>query len=737
MIKPAAPFYLQVAVATPLRRVFDYLPPAGCAKTSLRPGMRLSVPFGKRHCTGILLAITDQSEVAPGRLRRALRLIDTEPLFSPDHLKFLEWSSGYYQHPIGEAIFTSLPGPLRRDRPAQPPLMQSWQLTETGKSIDPDGLARAPRQARLLALLGAHPQGLSEDALRQAAGNGWRETLLKLLEKGWASPAPAIMINKNRIADTPPTLNPDQQSAVEQICGALDRFGIFLVDGVTGSGKTEVYMRAIEWVLKAGRQALMLLPEIALTPQIIERFERRFDCVIAVLHSGLNDTERLKAWFMAREGSAGIVIGTRSAVWAPLKSPGIIVVDEEHDPSYKQQEGFRYHARDMAVMRGRLAGIPVVLGSATPSLESLYHARRGHYRHLRLPERAGQAKPPRIILLDLRRSEMRGPFSARLLELIGECLTKQQQVLLFLNRRGYAPALLCHACGWVAICPRCETAMTYHRADDSLTCHHCGKRQPVPGRCPACIGDRMVHVGHGTERVVHALAGYFPQARLARIDRDSTRRRGSMLALLADIAAGRIDILIGTQMLAKGHHFPNVALVGILDADAGLYSSDFRAPERMAQLIVQVSGRAGRAEQPGEVVIQTHHPDHPFLKRLIDQGYSGFAETALKERRESELPPYTHIALLRAEATAPAPAMNFLEAARAALPAHATGLDIYGPTPAPQPKRAGRYRAQLILQSVQRASLHKLLKPWLKRLEALPEARRVRWSLDVDPQEML
>jgi primosomal protein N' (replication factor Y) len=279
--------------------------------------------------------------------------------------------------------------------------------------------------------------------------------------------------------------------------------------------------------------------------------------------------------------------------------------------------------------------------------------------------------------------------------------------------------------------------MTYHRADDSLTCHHCGKRQPVPGHCPACAGDRMVHVGHGTERVGHVLAGYFPQARLARIDRDSTRRRGSMLALLADIAAGRIDILIGTQMLAKGHHFPNVALVGILDADAGLYSSDFRAPERMAQLIVQVSGRAGRAEHPGEVVIQTHHPGHPFLQRLIDQGYAGFAETALKERRESELPPYTHLALLRAEATAPAPAMNFLEAARAALPARATGLDIYGPTPAPQPKRAGRYRAQLILQSAQRAPLHKLLKPWLQRLEALPEARRVHWSLDIDPQEML
>ena len=516
----------------------------------------------------------------------------------------------------------------------------------------------------------------------------------------------------------------------------LDRFQVFLLEGVTGSGKTEVYLRLIEAVLAQGRQALVLTPEIGLTPQLLARFQERLPGPLAVLHSGLSDRERLNAWLLARDGTAKVVVGTRSAIFAPLCAPGLLIVDEEHDTSYKQQDGFRYHARDLAVIRGQQLGIPVVLGSATPALESIQNARAGRYRLLSLPERVGGGTEPPILILDVRRQPMTEGLSQPLLERMRAHLDRNEQVLLFLNRRGFAPILLCHECGWLSQCRHCDARMTLHLRQRRLTCHHCGDSRPVDAVCPVCGSVDLRAVGHGTERLETALRPLFPGIGIARIDRDSTRRRGSLETLLADIHNGDRRILIGTQMLAKGHHFPDVTLVGIVDADQGLYGVDFRSSERMAQLILQVAGRAGRAEKPGIVIIQTHHPDHPLLRVLVAEGYPAFAAAALAERQEALLPPFAHQALLRAEAGNPERATAFLNAARALAEPIADGLELLGPAPAPMERRAGRYRAHLLIQATQRPALHRFLDRWTALLWAERGDRQVRWSLDVDPMEL-
>ncbi|MCK5640042.1 MAG: primosomal protein N', partial [Gammaproteobacteria bacterium] len=507
--------------------------------------------------------------------------------------------------------------------------------------------------------------------------------------------------------------------------------------GVTGSGKTEVYLRIIEEVLASGRQALVLVPEIGLTPQLVQRFQQRFPVPIALLHSGLNDTERLNAWLMARDGSAPIVIGTRSAVFTPLCKPGVIIVDEEHDASYKQHDGFRYSARDLAVMRGHLVQVPVLLGSATPSMESLHNTRSVRYGLLELSKRAGAASQPSIRLLDIRSQPMDEGLSDNLLQVMRRHLQQNGQILLFLNRRGYAPVLMCHDCGWVGKCQRCDAHLTLYAGQRRMRCHHCASERPVFSECPECKSHELHPVGQGTERVEQALQRNFPDTEIARIDRDSTRRKGSMEAMLERIHEGKTRILVGTQMLAKGHHFPGVTLVAILDCDQGLFSVDFRASERMAQLITQVAGRAGRAEKSGEVLIQTHHPEHPLLQCLIQQGYQGFSKAILAERQAAELPPFSHMALLRAEAVAADAAMTFLcEARDLAQAIDVSDVDILGPVPAPMERRAGRFRAQLLLQATQRQDLQNLLSPWIQQLEGLKAGRKVRWSLDVDPYEM-
>jgi len=670
---PAHACILRVALALPFSRLYDYLAPADCPSERLVPGHRVCVPFKAGARIGFLIEVSDESPIAPEKLRRAIEVLDQAPVIHTPQLGLLIWASDYYHHPLGEVVAQALPGSLRRVR------------------------AIAPRA-------------------RDAPGPS-------------TPPAPP---------SAAPVLTASQADAVQQITTRLDRFEVFLLEGVTGSGKTEVYLRIVEAVIEGGKQALCLVPEIGLTPQTIARFQERFAVPIAATHSGLSEAQRRAAWWTAREGLAPIVIGTRSAVWSELSRPGVIVVDEEHDLSYKQQQGFRYSARDIAIIRAKRHRIPVVLGSATPSLESLHNAAVGRYRHLCLPARVGCATNPTVEVIDLRRGTARGPLSAALIARITETLAERRQVIVFANRRGYAPLLLCPECAWAAGCDRCDARLVYHHETRRLRCHHCGADRPVPMGCPECGSAFLCKVGHGTERVVESLREHFPAARVLRIDRDAVRGRAAWERVLARIAAGDADILVGTQMLAKGHHFPKVTLVAIVDGDQGLYGTDFRAGERMAQQLVQVAGRTGRAEDPGQVVIQTHNPHHPLLAVLLREGYSAFAAMALRERREAGLPPFGALALVRAEGRNTRAPEAFLQEARSlGLREGHPGAALLGPVPAPMERRADRYRWHLLVQARERNRLQTFLRAWLPQLAALKSSRRVRWSVDVDPQELL
>ena len=556
----------------------------------------------------------------------------------------------------------------------------------------------------------------------------------RLLRKGKVLPPrqPAQTPQTCHVRDRP-TLNLHQQRVVEQVL-THPGYRCHLVEGVTGSGKTEVYMRVIEPLVRAGRQALVLLPEIGMTPQNLERFQARFAVPIVVLHSGLTAVQQLRGWTQARSGAAAIVIGTRSAVWVPLARPSIIIVDEEHDRSYRQQDGLRYSARDVAVARARLEGVPVVLGSASPSLESLLNARRRRYLHARLPLRTGNRSLPRMHVLDLRRCRMRGAVSPMLEEAVGEQLERGQQVLLFLNRRGYAHLLLCHECGQRELCPHCDRPLILHRSARELRCHYCGLCEPRPTLCRTCGKGRYVELGHGTERIEQSLEKRFSQARILRIDSDlvaTPKQRGQAFKR---IHGGEADVLVGTQMVATGHHFEGIALVGVVDADRGLYSANFRAAEYLAQQIVQVGGRAGRGSTPGTVLIQSHLPGHPLLRALVRGGYRLFARIALAERRAAGLPPYTRMALLQAQSrNASAPAA-FLRRARRLAPQPAHGVQISAPHPAPLPRRAGYHHWQLTILGKRSTDISALLGQWLPELEREP-ARGTRWAVEVDPMQ--
>jgi len=731
------PNVLQVAVPGPLARLFDYLPPAGSDGTGLAPGSRVMVPFGRGRRVGVIVAHALESDLEPRRLRRVGAVLDEQPSVPPDLLALACWAADYYHHPTGEVLAAMLPAALRGgDTPDTSPPPR-WRVTEAGQERLGDGLERAPVQQRLLDLIATRADGIDAPLLRTVTPR-YQAPLKALVDKGLVAPAPPAEPGRPAAALDGPALNPDQSRAAEAIAQGLDRFAPFLLHGVTGSGKTEVYLAAIRAALAAGRQALVLVPEIGLTPQLLARFGERLGTDVAVLHSGLTDRERLVAWQRAAEGSARVVLGTRSAVFVPLPEPGLIVVDEEHDPSLKQQDGFRYHARDLAVLRAKRAGVPVVLGSATPSLESLANARAGQYTRLELAERAGGANPPRLELVDVRRRRLDEGLSAPLIEAMREQLEGGGQVLLFLNRRGWSPTLICDDCGWHAECSRCDARMTVHRRQSRLRCHHCGADRPAPAVCPDCHSEALVGVGQGTERVEQALAERFPDHEAVRLDRDSTRRRGALDAALERVRSGRARILLGTQMLAKGHDFPDVSLVGVLDADRGLFGADFRAPEHLTQTILQVAGRAGRAERAGRVLIQTRNPQHPLLQALVDHGFDAVADTLLAEREAAGLPPAARLAMVRAESPHAEQPERCLQAAGALIDACGVdGVEIFGPAPAPMERVAGRYRAQLALQSPARRPLHavlRVLRPWL---ESAPEARKVRWSIDVDPVETM
>ena len=734
---------LKVAVPVPMPRAFDYLLPPGVDPGALQPGMRVEAPFGRGRKIGVLLEVASHSDIAPERLRPALQILDDTPLLSAADLRLVTWASRYYHHPIGEALAAALTVLLRQGESAAPETQR--RLLAIAPTEHPEaetGLSRAPRQAQLLALLrAAGPHGLASAEL--AGGeHDYTVTARTLVGKGlarwWEAPLSAAIDRPNSApAAAGPVLNERQEAAVAAVLAALGGYRAFLLEGVTGSGKTEVYLRLIQAILARGQQAMVLLPEINLTPQLEARFRARFPAPLVVAHSGLTNHERRRAWLAMQRGEAAILLGTRSAVFTPAPALGLIILDEEHDSSFKQQDGFRYSARDVAVMRAREQGVPILLGSATPSLESLHNAREGRYTLLELPYRAGNAAVPRFQVLDIRAQWLNEGVSAQLAGGIADALARGEQSLLFVNRRGYAPTLICHDCGWVAPCRYCDARLVIHAAERRLRCHHCGFEQVLPTRCPDCGQPDLRPLGLGTERVEAALKERFPQARIARIDRDSTRRKGSLARVLEDIQTGRVHILIGTQMLAKGHHFPGVTLVGILDVDAGLYSTDFRAGERTAQLITQVAGRAGREEKPGTVILQTRHPDHPLLVALVRGGYPGFARTCLEERRSAGLPPYAHQALWRAEAGESSVAQDFLEQIAALAGEQARmGVHILGPAPAPLARRGNRYRWQLLLQTARRGALHTLLRRLMPAAHALIHTRKLRWSIDVDPVDL-
>ena len=733
---------LRLALPSPLRRLFDYLAPQGVPHAALQPGVRLRVPFGRREVVGVLVEVAQHSEVPADKLKPALQLLDRTPPLPAPLFKLCLWTAQYYQHSLGDTLSWALPVLLRQGEPAEVRQERYWHATE-GASPDDPRLARAPRQREALRTLAQHHHGVPHGLLSKLQLN--KDSLDLLLEKGLVRVevrrSTPLVRHGGWLAQPELPLNAEQRAAFNAVQSGMQGFGAYLLYGVTGSGKTEVYLQLIRHCLEAGKQALVLIPEINLGPQTVERFARRFNARIALLHSGVNDRERLDAWLAARDGEADIVIGTRSALFTPLKNPGLIIVDEEHDASYKQQEGLRYHARDLALVRARQEHLPIVLGSATPSLESLHNAHAGRYALLKLTQRAGGAQQPRFLRLDVKSLPLDAGISGPLQQAIRQTLEAGQQVLVFLNRRGFAPTLLCHDCGWISQCPRCDARMTLHQRHNELRCHHCGHVERPPRNCPECNQVDLRPVGAGTERAEERLALLFPQFPVLRIDRDSTSRKGAMDKLFATINKGEPCILVGTQMLAKGHHFPRVTLVAILDADGGLFSADFRASERMAQLTVQVAGRAGRAEEPGKVIIQSHLADHPLLVQLTEQGYPAFAEQALSERRGAGLPPFAHLALLRGEAHKPGQAEAFLDdactyAEQLCAELKLNGIELLGPVPAPMERRAGRFRAQLLLQCSSRAPLHKLLAHWLPVLEAMPAGRAVRWSLDVDPIDL-
>lgn len=728
---------LRLALPTPMRRLFDYLPPAGIECAALKPGVRLRVPFGNRQLVGILIEVSDHSEFPANKLKAALELLDESPPL-PQHLFDLaRWAASYYQHPIGDALAQALPVMLRKGNACEYLHEHLWRACE--RVAPEDAGARAKKQQALLALLIKHPHGISNDAIR---AEGYKtEYLRPLEEKGLAErfihhPHRA---NAERTEDllheAPLTLNAQQQSALDEI-NDNDGFAPILLEGITGSGKTEIYLQAIERQLGMGKQALVLVPEIGLTPQTVTRFKQRFNVPVVALHSNMTDRQRLDAWLDAREGEARIIIGTRSAIFTPMRAPGIIIVDEEHDPSFKQQEGYRYSARDLAVFRAQKEDVAVVLGSATPSLETLHNAQQGRYQWMRVTERAGNAKAPAFELLDTRNIPLQAGLSAPLVKRIRQTLERGTQVLVFINRRGFSPALSCHDCGWIADCSRCDAHMTLHRSPPHLHCHHCEKQTPIPARCGNCGSDQLKPLGAGTERTEDTLQKLFPDIPVLRVDRDTTQRKDAMAQMMQQIHTGEPCILVGTQMLAKGHHFPKVTLVAILNADSGLFSADFRGMERTAQLILQVAGRAGRADHPGTVIMQTHHADHPTLQHLVQVGYYAFAQQELIQRKQAQLPPFTHYALVRAEANGNGRAEAFLRAIREQLESDILlppGVRWLGPFPSPMEKRAGMHRAQLLVQGDNRRHLHQLLESLTYYLELSKEARQVRWSIDVDP----
>ncbi len=732
---------VKVAVPCPLYRTFDYRLPSSCQDV-IEAGMRVRIPFGRQKLIGIIIEETGRSEYPVAKLKFVTAVLDSKNPLSAEIFKLATWAARYFAHPLGDVLQTALPVYLRNNEDTEPSLTEYWRINpahnsaESGQLDDAlNKLKRAPKQLQIYQLLSNSENGLDSETLNSLTEN-WRTAIHALLKK-------QLIVQHTRAAiltpgnGTPPRhpLNKEQAEAVAAIEKQQDH-AVHVLNGVTGSGKTEVYLKLCEAVLAAGKQVLVLVPEIGLTPQLTQRFLEHLQTTVVVLHSAMNDKQRYAAWHAAANKQAHLLIGTRSSIFTPLPDLGLIIVDEEHDGSYKQQDGFRYNARDLAILRAKNKNIPIILGSATPSLESLNNINEQRYIEHTLKQRANQRPLPKISLVNLCNQKLHEGMAETLLAKIKQQLDQQGQVLLFINRRGFAPLLMCHDCGWTTNCQRCDAHMTFHKRHNQLICHHCASQRPAPDQCEECGSTNILAIGAGTERIEHFLQDYFPQAEVSRIDRDTTRKKGSLQEKLEKARSGESHILVGTQMLAKGHDFPNITLVCVLDTDQALFSADFRAAEHLAQLITQVSGRAGRAEKAGEVLIQTHHPEHPLLQTLLHQGYKALSAAALQERRAAGLPPARHLVLLRCESVTADAAQAFLsQADQLGRHIDRPELDLFGPLPAPMERRAGRFRYQLMVQSSSRKILHQFLSWWVPQLQQLPTARKVRWSIDVDPYD--
>lgn len=726
--------FVEVAIKVPLQRTFDYSLPEQLNGLSGTPkvGSRVIVPFGNQKKVAVVLALKNNTDVPADKIKALLEVIDDEPILSAQHLDLLRFTARYYCYPLGETIHIALPGALRQGECPDKSSINMVALTEKGAKLPS---LKAKSQLGLLKQLAE--SGKSSLTELKALGFN-KKTIDSLLSKElinqsiehdnqWQQQAPKI--------GTKPVLNKEQAVACTSINQSTG-FNSFLLEGVTGSGKTEVYLQCLEEVLKRGEQALVLVPEIGLTPQTVNRFRRRFvDTPIMLWHSALTDNERLQTWRFCEKASCAIVIGTRSSIFLPFLKLGMIIVDEEHDSSFKQQDTLRYHARDLAAYRAFQHKIPLVLGSATPALETLQKAINGKYQLLSLTQRAQTSTDNKFQLLDMKGQPDQAGIAHASLATMRQHLNRGKQVMVFLNRRGFSPTLICHECGWLSECSRCSTSATFHKAIGQMICHHCGEQERVPHQCPDCGSTQIFPNGKGTEQIEEFLTSEFADTPISRIDRDSTRRKGSLEKALDDINQGGARILVGTQMLAKGHHFPDVSLVLILDVDSGLYSCDFRATEHLAQLVTQVAGRAGRSGEPGHVLLQTHFPEHPLLQDLVNNGYQDFARFALQEREDAELPPITNMAIVRAQGHNVKQVVDFLTDL---VPVQGvSGIQLLGPIPAPLEKIAGKYRFQLHIQALDRQQLHQYLAQMIDYLSTSKLAQKVRWSLDVDPIDMI
>ncbi len=728
-------YRVRVAVPVYLFDCFDYLLSQQQYEQA-EVGARVAVSFGRQNLVGIIMQKLPLDEPLDPRfkLKNITELLDDRAIIDETVLSLLKWSAQYYQFPIGEVVHSALPTLLRQGKPYNL-LARTWKLLDMNAESK---VRRSEKQQDAYKVLKLHPVGTAENILNMA---GIETATLKALAKKEICEcvlepqdfSPQVV----QMAQMPLSANEEQKRAIAQVLKFKNKYQAFLLDGLTGSGKTEVYLQIMEQVLKQGKQVLVLVPEIGLTPQTISRFQSRFHCHIALLHSGLNDSKRLQAWQAAETGKASIILGTRSAIYTPMPHLGLIILDEEHDLSFKQQEGFRYHARDVALYRAHLQQCPVVLGSATPSIDSFALVENGKMQSLELNQRAGSALMPKIHILDLKVAQKQHGISLLLIQEIQKRLERKEQVLVFLNRRGYAPVLICDSCGWQAQCPHCDANFTVHRQPyQHLHCHHCGTIHRMPEHCPSCNHTELKPLGMGTAKVEEHLNELFPDHDVIRVDRDSTSRVGSWQKIYDKIQKSEPAILLGTQMLAKGHHFPYVTLVAILDIDSGLLSVDFRATERTAQLIVQVSGRAGRGERKGDVYLQTLRPDHALLNTLVQENYRTFAKQTLKERQIAMMPPFRYAALIRCESKQQNLNTDFLQKHAALLRQYPDlALDIWGPIPAPMERKAGRYQSHMVLLSADRARLHYYLKDWWQNMLS-DKPSTMKLTLDIDPQEL-